>query len=119
MFYFYFVYIPFWYIVANSDDVKDGIYRIVFKPGVNSRTIKTGIINDDDLVEETEAFGLQLIVPKHHKSNGLKLGNISAVTVFIKDGMFCKDTYIATYVYMLMHMCIQIFSSTILLYILQ
>ena len=84
----YCVYIPFWCIVANSDDVKDGIYRIDFNPGVNSRTIRTGIINDDKLVEGTEAFGMQLIVPKHHKPNGLKLGKISVVTVFIKDGMF-------------------------------
>ena len=85
---FYCVYVPFWYIVANSDDVKDGLYLLVFNPGVNSRTIRAGIINDDKLVEGTEAFGLILSVPKHHKPNGLKLGKISVVTVFIRDGMF-------------------------------
>ena len=43
-------------------------------------------IFDDTLVEETEAFGVQLYIPDHHKVNGVKLGNPSHTTVFIKDG---------------------------------
>ena len=54
---------------------------------MNSRTVKIKIRNDK-CVEETEAFGVQFIVPDHHKSKGLKLGNISAATVFINDGTF-------------------------------
>jgi len=43
-------------------------------------------IFDDKLVEETEAFGVQLSIPDHHKSNGVQLGTPSLATVFIKDG---------------------------------
>ena len=44
-------------------------------------------IFDDKLLEGTEAFGVQLSIPNHHKANGVKLGDPSGVTVFIKDGM--------------------------------
>ena len=54
---------------------------------MDSRTVRIKIRNDN-WVEGTEAFGLQLIVPNHQKSKGLKLGNNSIATVFINDGMF-------------------------------
>ena len=73
------------YFVASSYDVWPGTYAVVFNPGVNSRTVRIKIKNDDR-IEGTEAFGVQLIVPYHHKSKGLKLGNNSIATVFIKDG---------------------------------
>ena len=92
------------YFVASSYDVGPGTYAIVFNPGVNSRTVRIKIRNDN-LVEETEAFGVQLIVPSYHKSKGLKLGNNSVATVFIKDGMFYS--YVAIRI-----VCV----STILLY---
>ena len=75
------------YFVASSYDVWPGTYAIVFNPGVDSRTVRNKIRNDT-LVEGTEAFGAQLIVPSHQKSKGLKLGNNSIATVFINDGMF-------------------------------
>ena len=75
------------YFVASSYDVWPGTYAIVFNPGVSSRTVRIKIRNDN-WVEGTEAFGVQLIVPNHHKSKGLKLGNNSIATVFINDGTF-------------------------------
>ena len=54
---------------------------------MNSRNVKIKIRNDK-LVEETEAFGVQFIIPDNHKLKGLKLGNISVATVFINDGTF-------------------------------
>ena len=65
---------------------------------MNTRTVKV-TIKDDKRFEGTEAFGAQLIVPNHHKRNGLKLGAISLATVFINDGTSCS--YI--------HMCIHAF----------
>ena len=53
------------YFVASSYDVQPGTYTVVFNPGVNSRTVKIKIRNDN-WVEGTEAFGVQLIVPSHH-----------------------------------------------------
>ena len=75
------------YFVASRYDVQARTYEVVFNPGVNSRIVRIKIRNDT-LVEETEVFGAQLIVPYHHKSKGLKLGNNSIATVFINDGMF-------------------------------
>ena len=75
------------YFVASRYDVQPRTYAIVFNPGVNSRTVRNKIRNDN-LVEETEVFGAQLIVPNDQKPKGLKLGNNSNATVFINDGMF-------------------------------
>ena len=93
------------YFVASIYDVWTGTGVVVFNPGVNSKTIRIKIRNDN-LVEGTEAFGVQLSVPNHHKSKGLKLGNISIATVFIKDGMF--------YSYVAIHsLCINHFVCTL------
>ena len=93
------------YFVASSYDVWTGTGVVDFNPGVNSKTIGIKIRNDN-LVEGTEAFGVRLIVPYHHKSKGLKLGNISIATVFIKDGMFYS--YVAIY-----SLCINHFVCTL------
>ena len=42
-------------------------------------------IFDDKRLEGTEAFGVQLSIPNNHKANGVKLGDPSHATVFIKD----------------------------------
>ena len=71
--------------VASTDDVAIGVIRLVFYPSDDAKTVRVKIF-DDRIVEETEAFGVKLIVPDHHVANGLKLGNPSLTTVFIKDG---------------------------------
>ena len=73
-------------VVASSNDVRTGVHRLIFYPDSNAIAIRVRII-DDELVEGNEAFGVQLIVPDHHKVNGVKLGNISLAKVVIKDGM--------------------------------
>ena len=67
--------------------MRTGVHRLIFYPDSNVIAIRVRII-DDELVEGNEAFGVQLIVPDHHKVNGVKLGNISLAKVVIKDGMF-------------------------------
>ena len=76
--------------------------KLIFNAGVNSLTLKVRLY-DDKLVEGTEAFGVQLIIPDHHVANGVKLGNPSLATVFIKDGMD-----VTVYVHLAFH---QIFSN--------
>ena len=71
--------------LANSDDVRTGNYRLIFYPHVNVIRVKIAI-RDDKVVEGTEAFGVKLIVPNYHKANGVRLGNPSVATVFIRDG---------------------------------
>ena len=75
--------------------MRIGEYRLVFYPNENAKTIKIKI-TDDKLVEGTESFGVQLIVPDHHIKNGLKLGNPSLATVFIQDSTFDICTYMCT-----------------------
>ena len=59
---------------------------MIFYPHVSVIRVKIPI-RDDKLVEGTEAFGVKLIVPDHHKANGVGLGNPSIAIVFIRDGM--------------------------------
>ena len=59
--------------------------KLIFNAGVNALILKVRIY-DDRRVEGTEAFGVQLVIPDHHLRNGVKLGNPSLATVFIKDG---------------------------------
>ena len=73
------------FLVASTDDVAIGITRLVFYPSDDAKAVRVKIF-DDRLVEGTESFGVKLIVPDHHIANGLKLGNPSLTTVFIKDG---------------------------------
>ena len=81
--------ITIWFVlilVASTDDVEIGVTRLVFYPSDNVKTVRVRIF-DDKLVEGTETFGVKLVVPDHHIPNGVKLGNPSLATVFIKDGM--------------------------------
>ena len=63
------------------------MHRLIFYPDNSAFFIRVRIV-DDKLVEGSEAFGAQLIVPDHHKINGVKLGSPSLAIVTIKDGAF-------------------------------
>ena len=90
------------FLVASTYDVRTGTYSVVFNAGVNTITVKIPI-KDDKLIEGTEAFGVQLIVPDHHIKNGLKLGKPSIATVLIKDGTYICFSYVCTYIHA--HFC--------------
>ena len=70
--------------------MRIGETRLVFYPHEKAKTVRVTII-DDKLIEETEAFGVKLIVPDHHIRNGVKLGNPSVAVVYIKDGMLYHE----------------------------
>ena len=74
-------------VVASSNDVRTGVHRLIFYPNNSAAVVRVRIM-DDELIEGSEAFGVWLIVPDHHKVNGVKLGNPSLAKVIIKDGMF-------------------------------
>jgi len=76
---------------ASDADVKTGTFLTYVPVNQNVVYIKVRIF-DDKLLEGTEAFGVQLSIPDHHKANGVKLGNPSRVTVFIKDGNIIVGT---------------------------
>jgi len=71
--------------IARSSDVQTGVFFAYVPANQNVILAKVRIF-DNMLVEETEAFGVQLYIPNHHEVNGVKLGNPSHTTVFIKDG---------------------------------
>ena len=73
--------------VASSSDVRTVVHQLIFYPNNSPIIVRVRII-DDKLVEGNEAFGVQLIVPDHHKTNSVKLGNLSLAKVIIKDGMY-------------------------------
>ena len=72
-------------LTASSADVQTGVFFAYVPGNQNVIYIKVRIF-DDKLVEGTEAFGVQLSIPDHHKANGVKLEDPSRATVFIKDG---------------------------------
>ena len=85
--------------VASSNDVRTGVHRLIFYPNNSPIIVRVRII-DDKLVEGNEAFGVRLIVPDHHKVNGVKLGNTSFAKVVIKDGTYvCSFYYFVTMFY--------------------
>jgi len=78
-------------IVASNADLQTGVFYAYAPANQNVVYIKVRIF-DDKLLEGTEAFGVQLSIPDHHKANGVKLGNLSRATVFIKDGNIIVGT---------------------------
>ena len=77
---------------ASSADVQTGLF-FAYVPGKQNVVYIKVQIFDDKLLEGTEAFRVQLSIPNHHKENGVKLGDPSGATIFIKDGMhvvFCR-----------------------------
>jgi len=73
---------------ASDVDVKTGTFFAYVPGNQNVVYIKVRIF-DDKLLERTEVFGVQLYVPDHHKENGVRLGDPSHATIFIKDGEGC------------------------------
>ena len=47
-------------------------------------------IKDDNIVESTEAFQVEILIPHSLHLRGIQFGNISKAKVYIKDGM---ETY--------------------------
>jgi len=72
-------------LIASRADVQTGTFFAYVPGNLNVVYIKVRIF-DDILLEGTEAFGVQLSIRDHHKANGLRLGDPSNATVFIKDG---------------------------------
>ena len=76
---------PLVFYTASKTDVQTGTFLEIVPPHMSVINVKVYVF-DDKLVEGTEAFGVQLSIPDHHKANGVKLGDPSSATIFIKDG---------------------------------
>jgi len=72
-------------LTVSGTDVQTGVFFAYVPGNQNVVDIKVRIF-DDKLLEGTEAFGVQLSIRDHHIENGVRLGDPSHATVFIKDG---------------------------------
>ena len=73
--------------IASSDDFEQSLQTIKFSPSQSTKTVYIKI-NDDNRVENTEAFQVEILIPYYsHYLWGIRFGTPSKVKVYIKDGM--------------------------------
>ena len=77
------------HITASSYDFEESIQVVRFSP---RRSIATAYIkiHNDNRVETTEAFQVDILLPYYLYLRGFQLSNPSKAIIFIKDGM---ETY--------------------------
>ena len=78
---------------ASSYDFEESIQTVRFWSRQSTATVYIKI-KDDDRVERTEAFKIDILIPRDLYSRGVKFGNPAKAKVFIKDGMQaykCQD----------------------------
>ena len=73
------------FLTATSDDFKESTQIVTFAPRETTKTVYIEI-KDDDRVENTEAFVVDILIPTTLYSQGVRYGNPQRVNVYIKDG---------------------------------
>ena len=78
------------YYAASSYDFEESTQTVRFSSRQSTATAYIKIYNDNR-VETTEAFQVDILLPYYLYLRGFRLGNPSKANIFIKDGM---ETYI-------------------------
>ena len=78
---------------ASSDDFEESLQTVKFWSRQTAATVYIKI-KDDDRVEGTEAFKIEILVPRDLYSRGVQFGNPAKAKVLIKDGMQAYKYYI-------------------------
>ena len=73
------------HLTASYYDFEKSLQTVRFSSKQSTATAYIKIHNDNR-VETTEAFQVEIIVPYYVYLRGLRLGNPSKVNIFIKDG---------------------------------
>ena len=73
-------------LLASSHDFDESIQIVQFSSRQSTATCYIKI-KDDDLVESTEAFEVDILIPHDLQSRGIRVGSPSKAKVYIKDGM--------------------------------
>ena len=74
-------------MIASFDDFEQSLQTVKFSPSQSTRTVYIKI-NDDDRVENTEAFQVEILISYYsYYLWGIRFGSPSKVKVYIKDGM--------------------------------
>ena len=72
--------------MASSDDFEQSLQTVTFSARQSTKTVYIKI-NDDNRVENTEAFQVEILLSYSEYSRGVRFGSPSKVKVYIKDGM--------------------------------
>jgi len=72
--------------IASSYDFEESIQTVRFSSTQFTATVYIKI-KDDNRVEGTEAFQVEILIPYNPYSQGVQHGYPSKAKVFIKDGM--------------------------------
>ena len=73
------------FLIATSYDFKESSQIVTFAPRETTKTVYIKI-KDDDRVENTEAFVVEILIRDTWYSQGVRYGNPHRVKVYIKDG---------------------------------
>ena len=72
--------------LASSRDFEESIQIVQFSSRQSTATCYIKI-KDDDLVENTEAFEVDILIPHDLHSRGVRVDSPHKAKVYIKDGM--------------------------------
>ena len=72
-------------LIASTYDFKESTQTVKFSPRETTKTVYIEI-KDDDRVENTEAFIVEILISTTSYSQGVRYGNRRGVKVYIKDG---------------------------------
>ena len=72
-------------LIASTYDFKESTQTVKFSPRETTKTVYIEI-KDDDRVENTEAFIVEILISTTSYSEGVRYGNRRSVKVYIKDG---------------------------------
>ena len=83
------------FLIATSYDFKESSQTVRFAPRETTKIVYIKI-EDDDRVENTEAFVVEILIPTTLYSQSVRYGNPHRVKVYIKDGeQQCKYLYVS------------------------
>ena len=72
--------------LASSHDFEESIQTVKFSSRQRTATVYVKI-KDDNRVESTEAFQVEILISHDTYLRGIRFGNPAKAIVFIKDGM--------------------------------
>ena len=73
------------FYVASSYDFEESIQKVTFSSRQTTATVYVKI-RDDNRVERTEAFQVEILISRDLYSQGVQHGNPAKAKVYIRDG---------------------------------
>ena len=80
------------FMLASYSDFEGSIKTVRFSSKQSTATVYIKI-KDDKIVESTEAFQVEILIPHYLYFKVIKFGSPSKAKVYIKDGMRAYNVY--------------------------